>query len=156
MRRLFSTAALFALLCTAPAAAADPLASLSYLTGTWNCTYNAGTQHMKYTATYSYVIGNDWIRESDTWTGAGDGDIGLTTYEPKSERWTEIVADGGRSTTLFVAKGSNSSHRVYHSVYPNALFTLTFDRVSDTVYTLHFHGMYGGKMMTSHDICTKR
>ena len=155
MRKLFSAAALLALLCVTPAKASDPLASLSYLVGSWNCTYNAGTQHVKYTAQYAYVMGNNWMRESDEWAGGGGSDVGLTTYEPKTNSWTEIVAENERSTTVFRAKGSDGGHRVYHGVYPNALFTLTFDRVSDSKYMLHFHGTYGGKMMTSYDTCAK-
>ena len=155
MRRRFLAAALLALLCVSPATAADPLASLSYLVGSWNCTYNAGTQHIAYTATYAYAMGNNWMRESDTWAGGGS-DVGLTTYEPKTNSWTEIVAENERSTTIFRAKGSDGAHRVYKSVYPNALLNLTFDRVSGTKYTLHFHGAYAGKMMTSYDTCVKQ
>ena len=155
MRRRILLAALLALLCAAPAEAADPLASLSYLVGSWNCTYNAGTQHFKYTATYDYVMGNNWVRERDAWTGGGS-DAGLTTFEPKTNTWTEIVAENERSTTVFRAKGSDAGHRVYQSVYPNALLNLTFDRVSDNKYSLHFHGTYGGKTMTSYDTCAKR
>ncbi|MBV8171501.1 MAG: hypothetical protein JO219_06195 [Candidatus Eremiobacteraeota bacterium] len=131
------------------------MASLSYLVGSWTCTYSGGGQHIRYTATYDYVMGDDWVRERDTWTGGG-GDVGLTTYEPKTDAWTEIVAGPGRSTTVFRAKGSDGAHRVYQSVYPNALLNVTFDRVSDTMYTLHFHGTYGGKSMTSHDTCAKQ
>jgi hypothetical protein len=155
MRRRFPAAALLALLYAAPAKAADPLASLSYLVGSWNCTYNAGAQHIRYTATYAFVMGNNWMRERDAWAGGGS-DVGLTTYEPKTNNWTEIVAENERSTTVFRAKGSDVGHRVYQSVFPNALLNLTFDRVSDTKYTLHFHGTYQGKTITSYDTCTKQ
>jgi hypothetical protein len=154
MRRRILPAALVVLLCAVPAQASDPLASLSYLVGSWNCTFNSGAQHVKYTATYDYVMGNNWIRERDAWTG-GSGDVGLTTYEPKTNTWTEIVAENERSTTVFRATGSDGGHRVYQSVYPNALLNLVFDRVSDTEYTLHFHGTYEGKAMTSYDTCDK-
>jgi opacity protein-like surface antigen len=155
MRRRFLAAALLGLLCVSPASAADPMASLSYLVGSWSCTYNAGTQHLKYTATYAYLMDNNWMRESDAWAHGGS-DVGLTTYEPETNSWTEIVAENGRSTTVFRAKGSDGGHRVYQSIYPDARFTLAFDRVSGTKYTLHFHGTYNGKMMTSYDVCTKR
>ena len=155
MRRRISTAVLLALLCATPAKAADPLASLSYLVGSWICTYNAGAQHIKYTATYAYVMGNNWMRERDAWA-AGGSDVGLTTYEPKAHTWTEIVAENERSTTVFRANGSDAAHRVYQSVYPNPLLTLVFDRVSGTEYTLHFRGTYEGRMMTSYDTCTKQ
>jgi len=131
------------------------MASLAYLQGTWKCTYNGGGQRLNYSATYAYVMANNWLRETDAWA-AGGSDVGLTTYDPKSNTWTEIVAENGRSTTLFHATGSNSAHRVYRSVYPNALFLLTFDRVSDSKYTLHFKGTYEGKAMTSYDVCTKQ
>jgi hypothetical protein len=147
--------ALIALLCAAPGRAADPLASLSYLVGTWNCTYNAGGRHIAYTATYAYVMGNNWLRERDSSTGSFN-DVGLTTYESKGNTWTEIVAGSDRSTTLFRANGSDGAHRAYRSVYPSALMTLNFDRVSDAKYTLHFTGTYEGKTMTSYDMCTKQ
>ena len=133
----------------------DPLTTLAYLVGTWTCTYNNGTQHIPYTATYAYVMDKNWLRERDAWAGGGGSDVGLTTYDPKEKAWTEIVAESERSTTVFRATGSSSAHRVYHSVLPNEPMTLTFDRVSDTKYTLHFNGVYGGKAMTSHDTCTK-
>jgi len=155
MRTRFLLVALLALLCMAPAKAADPLASLSYLVGTWNCTYNGGGQHLKYTATYDYVMDNNWMRERDTWA-AGGSDVGLTTYESKTNTWTEIVAENERSTTIFRAKGSDAGRRAYQSVYPNALLNLVFARVSDNEYTLHFHGTYGGTMMTSYDTCAKQ
>jgi hypothetical protein len=156
MHRTVFAAALLAAMAAAPAPAADPMTSLSYLVGSWNCTYNAGTQHVKYSAEYAYVMGNNWMRERDTWSGNGGSDVGLTTYEPAANAWTEIVAVSERSTTVFRAKGSDAGHRVYQSAYPNALLNLTFDRVSDTEYTLHFHGTYGGKAMTSYDTCTKQ
>jgi len=144
MTKRILASAFIALLCAAPAQAADPLASLSYLVGTWSCTYNGGGQHTTYTATYDYA-----------WPGGG-GDVGLTTYEPKGNTWTEIVAVIERSTTLFRAKGSDGAHRVYRSVYPSTLMTLIFDRISDAKYTLHFNGTYAGKTMTSYDVCTKQ
>jgi len=155
MRRQTLAAAVLALLCAAPSEASDELASLSYLVGSWSCTYNAGTQHMNYTATYAYIMGNNWMREQDAWPGGGS-DVGLTTYQPKTNTWTEIVAENERSTTVLRATGNDGGHRVYQSVYPNTPFTLVFDRVSETKYTLHFHGTYGGKMMTSNDTCTKK
>ena len=147
--------AFIASLCAASGRAADPMTSLSYLVGTWSCTYNGAGRHITYTANYAYVMGNNWLRERDAWTGGGS-DVGLTTYEAKANAWTEIVAENERSTTLFRAKGSDGAHRVYRSVYPSTLMTLTFDRVTDAKYTLHFSGTYGGKAMTSYDTCTKR
>ena len=155
MTKILLAIACVALFCAAPARAADPLASLSYLVGTWSCTYNAGGRHMVYTATYAYVMGNNWLRERDAWTGGGS-DVGLFTYEPKGNTWTEIVAENERSTTLFRAKGSDSAHRTYRSAYPSTLMTLTFDRLSNEKYTLHFNGTYEGKAMTSYDVCTKQ
>ena len=155
MARKMPAIAFITLLCAAPGRAADPLASLSYLVGTWNCTYNGGGRHVAYTASYAYVMNNNWLRERDAWTGGGS-DVGLTTYEPNDKTWTEIVAENQRSTTLFRAKGNRGAHRTYRSVYPTALMTLVFDRVSDAKYTLHFNGTYEGKAMSSYDVCTKR
>ena len=153
--RSFSAIALSSLLCAAPSRAADPLASLSYLVGTWSCTYNAGGRRIAYTSTYDYVMGHNWLRERDAWTGGGS-DVGLTTYQRKSDAWTEIVAENERTTTVFRAKGSDGAHRVYRSVYPSTGMMLIFERISASKYTLHFNGTYDGKAMTSYDMCEKQ
>lgn len=140
---------------TAPAAASDPLSSLRFLVGTWNCTFASEKTHLYYKATYSYDMGGNWLRETDAWTGGGS-DLGMITYEPKRPGWTAVVLEPDRGTTIFRAAGSNPNHILYRSVYPDATMTDIFERSSPTRYTLHFTQSAGGKTMHSMDVCVKR
>lgn len=137
-----------------PAAASDPLGSLRYLVGTWNCTYRAGKVQAKYTATFAYDMSGNWMRERDSWAGGG-GDQAMFTYEPKRRNWTAVVTERERTTTIFRAGGANLSHLVYRSVYPDASMTDIFDRASSTQYTLHFTQTTGGRTVRSNDTCVK-
>jgi hypothetical protein len=141
--------------CAAQARAADPMASLGYLVGTWNCTYRAGSQQTAYTATFAYAIGNNWMRERDTST-SGAGGENFITYQPTEHAWTSVVIGSDRTTTLFRANGGDDKHIAYRSVYPNANLSDVFDRVSPTKYTLHFSGTVNSQPVTSVDVCTKR
>jgi hypothetical protein len=152
--KLIVTVLFLAAFGIAPAAASDPLSSLRFLVGRWNCTYSAGKVHVAYAATFSYDMGGNWLRESDSSTGGGAG-LGMFTYEPKRHGWTAVVLENDRSTTVFRAPGSNPNHIVYHSVYPDASMTDVFDRASPTRYTLQFSQITGGKTMKSTDTCVK-
>jgi hypothetical protein len=137
----------------APAGATDPLSSLRFLVGSWKCTYQADGKHLYYKAAYSYDLGGDWLRESDSWTGGGS-DLGMITYAPKTHGWTSVVLFG-RTTTVFHASGDNSSRVAYRSVYPDTTMSDVFERISSTRYTLHFAQSVGGKTMKSTDVCVK-
>lgn len=141
-------------LASSPVAAADSLSSLRYLAGTWNCEYRAGTTRVNYRATYSYDLNNNWLRENDSWAHGGS-DLGMITYDPKARQWIAAVMDDQRTIVVFHAGGSNPSHLVYRSAYPNAAFTNVFDRQSATRYMLHFSGKLGGRSVKSTDVCTK-
>ena len=130
------------------------LSALGFLIGVWSCTYAGGGQHATYTATYSYDLANNWIRQRDTWAGGG-GDVGYLTRDPKGAGWTYAAFEIDRSTTVFRAKDAGAAHIVYRSAYPTTGWTDVFDKVSPTKYTLHFTGVIGGKAMTSADVCTK-
>lgn len=142
------------MVAVSPAAAADSISSLRFLVGTWNCTYQAGKTSVNYRATYSYDLGNNWLRENDSWTHGGS-DLGMITYEPRTRQWVSAVMDDQRSVVVFHAKGSDPSHLVYRSAYPNAGLTNVFDRLSSSLYTLHFSGNVGGRSLKSMDVCKK-
>ncbi|HEY6449934.1 MAG TPA: hypothetical protein VIX60_04575 [Candidatus Cybelea sp.] len=148
------SAVLFAMVGLAPAPASDPLSSLRFLVGTWNCTYQAAKAHVTYKATFSYDMNDNWMRERDSWTGGG-GDEGLFTYEPKRHSWTEVVVEGERTATVFRGAGSDPNHVVYRSIYPDSTMTDIFDHKSPTRYTLHFTQNAGGKTVESTDTCVK-
>jgi hypothetical protein len=137
-----------------PASAADPLASLRYLVGSWKCTYDAGKVRATYAAAFAYDMSGNWMRERDSWAGGG-GDLGMFTYEPKRNSWTAVFLEQDRSTTIFRASGPNANHIVYRSVYPDASMTEIFDRTSPTRYTLQFTQSTGGKTTKSADTCVK-
>jgi outer membrane lipoprotein-sorting protein len=133
---------------------ADRLQEFAFMMGSWTCSYTQGTQTSSYSATMSWALGGNWIRERDTW--AGGGDEGLFTYDPSKRQWTSLVMEPDRSPTLFVAGDTGSAHIAYRSVYPDASMTDTIDRISPTKYTVHFTQTLGGKTTHSVDVCTKR
>jgi len=72
--RLFSLSAIAALASVNPASsvdasptrtAAQAMASVNYLIGTWACAHTVGTFSGRYTTTYSRVLDNRWLRQ--TW-----------------------------------------------------------------------------------------
>lgn len=152
--RVLAASLVWSVLALSPAVAADPLSSLRFLVGSWNCTYQAGRTRVYYKATYVYDLGNNWLRENDSWTHGGS-DLGMITYDPKARQWISVVVDGQRSTVVFRAGGSTANHLVYRSAYPTTKFTNVFDRNSPTRYTLHFSGSIGGTSVKSTDVCTK-
>jgi hypothetical protein len=151
--RTVAAGLLLVLMGTLPAPAADPLSSLRFLVGTWNCSYHAGTNHITYRAVFAYDMGGNWLRESDSWAGGGE-DLGMFTYERKGG-WTAVVLEPERQTTIMRATGDNPNHIVYHSVYPDASMTNVFDQTSPTRFTLHFTQSRNGKTAKSNDICVK-
>lgn len=152
--KLLAIVLFFAMLSVAQAPASDPLASLRFLVGTWNCTYRASTVHVTYKATFSYDMNGNWMRERDSWTGGG-GDEGMFTYEPKRHGWTAVILEQDRTATVFRAAGSNPDRVVYRSIYPDASMTDIFDRTSPARYTLHFTQTAGRKAIKSTDTCVK-
>jgi len=150
--RIPATALLLALIASLPAGAADPLASLRFLVGTWQCTYEMGKTHATYKAAFAYDMNDNWVRESDSFSGGGDQ--GMFTYEPK-RGWTAVVLGQDRTTTIFRASGSNPNRIIYHSVYGYPGATEVFDRVSPARFTVHFTQTEGGKTTSSTDTCVK-
>lgn len=151
--KILVAALLVLALSPAPAAAKDPLPSLRFLVGTWKCTYQAAKTHLYYKATYSYDLGDNWLRESDSWAGGGS-DLGMITYSPKERGWISVVLFG-RTTTVFHASGDNPNRVAYRSAYPDTTMTDLFERISSTRYTLHFAQTAGGKTLKSTDVCVK-
>jgi hypothetical protein len=156
MKGILRSVVAAAVLVTATAAESpgDRLTSLDYLAGTWTCSYHAaGMPAGSYSATYSYDVAGNWLKEIDAWPGGGD--IGLYTYDRKLHAWSLVVVDSGRGTTIFRATDDGTDHRLWHSVYPDASMTERSDRDSATQYTLHFAQTTKGKTATSWDVCKK-
>ena len=123
--------------------------------GTWKCSYTTGKQTATYQAVFGPAADQSWLHERDTWAGGG-GDEAFLTYDPGARQWTWVVLEGGQGATVFVAKGGDSRHLVFHSAYPNATMTNVFDRVSPTKYTLRFTQMARGKTSGNFDVCAKQ
>jgi hypothetical protein len=151
--KILGRACLLFVLLAAPAAATDQMPGLSYLVGIWNCTYHSKSQKVTYVATYSYALGNNWMRVRDKWTGGG-GDEALITYVPKEHAWTTVIFEEDRTTTIFHGVGGGA-HIAYKGVYPSAGMAETFERVSSREYTVHFNGTINGQTITSVDTCIK-
>jgi hypothetical protein len=151
--RIVAVVLSFGLLAMPAARAAEPLSGLRFLAGTWNCSYDTGKTRITYRATFAYEMGDNWLRESDSWPGGG-GDLGMFTYE-RNRGWTAVVLESDRHTVIMRATGSDPNHIVYRSDYPDASMTDVFDRISATRFTLHFTQIGNGKAMKSHDICVK-
>lgn len=131
----------------------DPMTSLRFLVGTWNCTYHQGSTRVTYKATFEYALAGNWLRERDESRG-GFGDEGLITYQPKQQAWIVVVAGNDRSATLFKGTGP-PAHVVYRSTYPDASMSEHIDHTSPTQYTVHFSQTVKGKTITSNDVCTR-
>jgi len=142
------------LVAAALPATTSPLARLSFLVGTWNCTYVAGASRLAYTNTYAYDRGGRTLRQSASWAGGGDEE--LLAYDAQARLWTAVVFGDQGSVTIMHATGSDPNHIAYRSVYPDASIAVTFDRVSATEYTLHGTVLSGGKTITSVDTCLRR
>jgi hypothetical protein len=134
-------------------AAAEPLAGMRYLAGTWNCTYRAGAVRLAYHATYAYDSDGHTLRQIASFAGGGDEE--LIAYDARRGGWTAVVLDDHGNATIMRATGSNPNHIAYRSVYPDASIGVTFDRISATKYTLHGTVRSGGKTITSVDTCVR-
>jgi hypothetical protein len=119
----------------------------------WNCTYDAGSVHMPYSATYSYDRDGNTLRQVASFGSAGDEE--LLAFDAQHSMWTAIVLDDRGNATVMHAPGGDPNHIAYRSVYPDASIAPTFDRVSDMKYTVHATVQAGGKTITSSDTCTK-
>jgi len=140
------------LVCALPvlARAATPLNAVQYLVGNWSCQYEGGSQRISYESKYAYELSGSWLRERDSFKNGGSDEESLT-FDPKHALWTAVILDSLGMTTIFRASGSDARHIVYHSVYPDATMTETFDRLSSARYTLHYAQSTGGKLTKSLD-----
>lgn len=153
MKSFISLALLAACVGATPAAQADPLKTMAFLVGNWNCTYQQGRVEGRYRGTFSFDFGGNWIRERDAWNGGG-GDEGLFTYNPSSHTWVEIVVEQERAAVIF--RGTGDGTRItYRSIYPDTSMTDVLVPVSPTRYELHFSQRVHGRTIASHDVCTK-
>jgi len=122
------------------------LSALGFLIGTWTCSFG--------TAVFSYDLQNNYIRQTDTFSGGG-GDVAYLTYVPKGSYWNWTVIEPQGSTTIF--RGSGPATQItFRTVYPAGDDGVeVFNRISDTKYSTTFNGTLEGKKYNATDTCTK-
>jgi len=143
----------FATLGIRQSAAADRLQALSYLVGSWHCTYRVGATVQSYGAVFAFTQGGNWLHETDTWSGGGDE--GYYTFDPTHHLWTVDVLDSGRGTTVLHGPDLGASKLDLRSVLPNGgLHTVTV-KVDATHFTVAATQTTASGSTTSNDRCTK-
>lgn len=128
--------------------------SLSFLIGTWNCSFQVGSQRATYTAVYSRALSGAGLLQTDSWRGGG-GDAGLYSYDSGAHRWNETIVEENGQTTVFLSNDKGPQRIAYHSVYPDTSARETFQQVSPARYTIDFSQSKNGKVTVSKDVCNK-
>ena len=153
LRKVVSFVGAFALMAATPTRVANPLQLMNFMIGTWTCSTDFNGQKQTYKARFDYVLGNSWLRETDTWSGGGD--MGMLAYVPQSRKWREVITEPDGSITVFQAPDAGVAHIAYRSVYPDASMSDTYDRVSMRQFTIHFIQSANAKTTRTSDVCTK-
>jgi hypothetical protein len=150
--------------------AAREMAAVNYLIGTWRCAHTVGTFSGSYTTTYSWSLGDRWLRE--TWDfpaqeGAGRNQPGITAealmrYDERGQGWVRFFANSlGQHFEIRMTDTPNGWSFKYVSFFPrtrpetpdpDALFT----KRSDTEYTIDGPTYpQGAAQVTEHHSCRK-
>jgi hypothetical protein len=152
LRRLLGIVMFFCASCvampTSAFAQSSPLTmhDFAYLIGNWQCTSNAGGKNQSYRTTWSYALGNTWIRSSES----SASETLITHLNSKSSIW-QLVHMSSDGVMVFQGPGNDAQHLALHATLPTQSLDVRFDRVSDSFYTLTFSGDLSG-----HDRCMKR
>ena len=162
MKKISLTLGLLATLATptlATAQAAPPnaaeMAKISYLLGTWDCSWSAGPAKGVLVSTFSNVMDGAWIQETEA--VEKDGAQVVTTmhytgFDTAGKRW--LHAGPNADGTYEVAQSSDTL--IWHDVMPNDGGTATLKRITGTEYVLSEPFMQDGKALTYRNDCKKR
>lgn len=142
------------LLTPVVASAAQPVDSLNFLIGSWNCSFQMGAQRASYHAVYARAMGGAGILQTDSWRGGG-GDAGLYTYDGTARQWNATFVEPSGQTTVFLSKDKGPQRIAYRSVYPDTTAREVFERVSPAKYLINFTQTKNGKVTVSNDVCSK-
>jgi hypothetical protein len=151
---------------SAPQTAAQAIASVDYLVGTWRCAHTVGTFSGTYTTTYSKVLGDRWLRE--TWDFPAQGAEARITaeslmgYDEGRQSWVRFFANSlGQHFEIRISDTPNGWSYKYASFFrratpetpePDAVFT----KKSDTEYTVDGPTYpKGATRVTEHHTCHK-
>lgn len=152
-------AALAASLGAAPAQAAPPnagqMATLSYLLGTWDCTWTAGPASGSLVATFSNVMDGAWIEETEAVQKSGAEVVmtmHFTGYDTAGKRWLHAGPNADGSYEV----AQSDDFVTWHSVIPSGGEPATIDKRSNTEYILNEPFTQDGKALTYRNDCKKR
>lgn len=137
----------------APMRAANPIALMNYLPGTWYCTTNYGGHVLNYRARYAYDQNGAWLTAVDT-SSMGTDRL-LISYDKARHLFRSVVTESDGSVTVFEAPDTGLAHIVYKSVFPDTSMQETFDRHSTTHYMTHFRQQTPKGIVTVTDDCFK-
>jgi hypothetical protein len=151
---------------SAASAAAQELASVDYLLGTWSCAHTVGTFSGTYTTTYSRVLGDRWLRQ--TWDFPAQGANARITaealigYDEGRQTWIRFFANSlGQHFEVRMSDTQNGWSFKYASFFrrttpetpePDAVFM----KKSDSEYTIDGPTYpQGATRVTEHHTCRK-
>lgn len=150
--------------------AAQEMASVNYLIGTWNCAHTVGTFSGTYTTSYSKALGDRWIRE--TWDFPPQNTAeekeaavkaeALMGYDEDRQTWVRFFANSlGQHFEIRMTDTPGGWSFKYTSFFrgkrpetPDA--DAIFTRKSDTEYTIDGPTYpEGATNVTEHHTCHK-
>jgi hypothetical protein len=135
--------------------ASEKMKALSFLIGSWNCSWHAGPQSGEKLSTFTPVMGGSWLQQTES-VKAPNGSMVIQTmhysgYDPSSGEYMHVGpnADG----TYEVAHSKD--FRTFSNVHP-AGDDATFTKLSDTEVTLSEPFTQGGQKFVYEEKCIKR
>jgi hypothetical protein len=150
--------------------AAQKMASVEYLVGTWSCAHTVGAFSGTYKTTYAKVLGNVWLKETYEFPPrrfAGGNEPAVTAetligYDEPHQAWVRFFANsvGQYFAIRMTEQGTGWSYK-YVGFFkrtrpetPDA--DATFTKRSDAEYLIDGPSYeQGGTPVTEHHICRK-
>lgn len=148
------------------ATAAQKIASVEYLVGTWSCGHTVGTFSGKYTTTYAKVLGGRWLKQTyDFPATANEPAIAAETlmgFDERRQAWVRFFTNSiGQYFAIRMTDTGDGWSWKYVSFFkttrpetpdPDATFT----RKSDTEYVIDGPSYpQNGVQVTEHHSCRK-
>jgi hypothetical protein len=135
--------------------AGDKMKALSFLIGSWDCTWHAGPQSGEKLSTFTPVMGGSWLQQTES-VKAPNGTMVVQTmhfsgYDPSSGEYMHVGpnADG----TYEVARSKD--FRTFSNVHP-AGDDATLKQISETEWSLSEPFTQGGQKFVYEEKCIKR
>lgn len=126
--------------CAIAQSSALTMHDFAYLVGNWQCTSNAGGKNQSYRTTWSYALGNTWIRSSES----SVSETMITHLNSTGGIW-QLVHMSSDGVMVFQGPGNNPQRLALRGILPTRSLDVRFDRLSDSLYTLTFSGNQSGQ-----------